>query len=68
MSLNLTEFVEDFIVFQNLNVFDVEIGLGVSLKLLFRLTGIYSFENTNTSKVLKTKLEFTDRITPGEIL
>lgn len=54
VSLNLSEFVEDLIVFQNLNVFDVEIGLCVSLKLLFGLTGINTFENTNASEVLKT--------------
>ena len=55
-------------MFQNLDVFNMEIGLGVALKLLLWLARVDSFENANTTEVLETELQLTDGVTPCKVL
>ena len=68
MSLDLSELIEQSVVLKNFNVFNVEVGLGVTLELLLRFTRVDSLEDADTSEVLEGELELTNSVGSGEVL
>ena len=45
MCLNVSEFTEQMVVFQNLEIFDVEVGFVTATELLLWLSWIDAFKN-----------------------
>ena len=53
---------------EDLNVLDVEVGLGVSLELFLGLARIDAFEDADAAEVLETQLQPSNSIASGKIL
>lgn len=62
MSFDLSEFVEQLVVLQNLQVFHVEVGLVVALDLLLGLTGVDTLENAQAAEILQRHLHISNRV------
>ena len=51
-----SELLDERVMLQDLDVLDVEVGLGVTLELFLRLTRVHTLEDAHSSEVLKTQL------------
>lgn len=68
VGLDLAEFVQQLVVFQNFQVLHMEIGLGIALKLLSWLSWVDAFEDAESSEVLERYLHLSDSTASCEIL
>lgn len=68
MRFNCSEFVEQLVVLQNLEVLYMEVGFVVAFELLLWLSGVDSFENAQSAEVFKRDLHVTDGIRPRFVL
>ena len=68
MSLDLAEFVQQLVVFQNFEVLHMEISLGGTLELLSWLSWVNAFKDTQSAEVLQGYLHLPDGTTTGEVL
>lgn len=57
---DVSEFFQQLVVLQNLEILDVEVSFVVALELFAGLPRVDSFENAKSSEVLQTDLEITN--------
>jgi hypothetical protein len=68
MSFYFSELLNESVMLQQLNILDMEVGLGVSLELFLGLTGIDTLEDADAPEVLETQLQTPDGIASCKIL
>lgn len=68
VSLDLSEFANKLIVHENFQVLLMIVRLVSSLELLLWLTGIYSLEDADPSKVLQCELKLANGLGTSEVL
>lgn len=57
-----SEFVEQLVVLENLQIFDVEVGFVVALELFLWLAWIYSLQDAESAEVLQRDLHVPNRV------
>lgn len=68
VSFDLKECAKNVVIFKELKVFLMKVGLVGALELLLWLSRIDSFEDAESSEVLEVELKFSDSSGPGEVL
>lgn len=68
MGFDVSELLEEFVMHEDLEVFDVIIGLRRSLKLLLGLARIDSLEDTESTEVFQRQLQLADCFASSEVL
>ena len=68
VSFYFSELLNERVVLEDLDVLDVEVGLGVSLELFLRLTRVHTLEDAHSTEVLKTKLQSPNSVASSKIL
>ena len=59
---DVSELFQQQVVLQNLEIFDMEVSLVISLQLFARLSWVNPFEYTKSSEVLQTDLEISNGV------
>ena len=62
VGFDVSEFVEQLVVLQNLDVLDMEVSFVVTLELLVWVPWVDSFEDAQLAEVLQVELESANRI------
>ena len=68
MSFYFSKLLNESVMLEQLNILDMEVGLGVSLELFLGLTGINSLQDADAPEVLKTQLQTPNSIASCKIL
>lgn len=68
MSFYFSELLNESVVLQELNILDMEVGFGVSLKLFLGLTRVNTLKDADAPKVLETQLQTPNSIASCKIL
>ena len=62
MCFNLSKLSQQLVVLQYFKVFHMEVGFIIPFNFLLRLTWINSFQDAETTEVLKRNLHVSDRV------
>lgn len=68
MRFYFTELIQERVVFENLEILHMKVGLIGAFVLLVGLAWIDTFENAEASEVSKSQLKSPDCMTPRQIL
>ena len=68
MRFDVSEFLQELIMHQNLQILHVIIGLVGPFQLLLRLSWVQSLEDAEPSEIFERELHLPDRLTSCEVL